>query len=275
MLCAAAALACTATVVKPSLSVVIPAYNERLRLPSTLEASLRYLRTAEPNRRWEVIVVDDGSTDNTAEWTAAQQPDEERLRVVRSAVNCGKGAALAAGVRHATGERVLFMDADGGTPLEALPTLEAVMDVTEGGVVVGARQRDTAPRPWFRQLMGVVFSALTATCVRNVDDTQCGFKLLEIDAARATMPHLRVQRWAYDVEMLFLAQALSLGVATAPVPAVDVPGSRIRWNTPVEMLFDVLRVSVLYRLGVWALPRGASSDTGAGASFTEIERITR
>ena len=260
--------------VRPSLSVVIPAYNERGRLPSTLGASLRYLRNIEPDRGWEVIVVDDGSIDGTAAWAAAQQPEEARLRVVRSPSNCGKGAALAAGVRHATGERLLFMDADGGTPLEMLPILEAVMDAAVDGscgVVVGARQRDTVARPWHRQLMGVVFAVLTASCVRGVADTQCGFKLLDREAAHATMPHLRVQRWAYDVELLFLAQRLGLGVASAPVPTIDVAGSKIRWHTPFGMLRDIIRVSVLYRLGLWALPP-RNGGPHAATSFVELVR---
>ena len=267
-LCAAPAL--------PSLSIVIPAYNERMRLPSTLEASLDYLATTD--RSWEIIVVDDGSDDGTAAWTAAQRPDERRLRMLQSPTNFGKGAALAAGVRAAKGDRVLFMDADGGTPLAALPTLEALMD--EGGgsceVVVGSR-RDNAPRPWPRQIMGVVFAALTATCVSGVADTQCGFKLLSRDAAAATMPHLHVTRWAYDVELLFLAQRLGLSVGSCPVPSTDVAGSKIAWFTPAEMLLDVLRVSVLYRVGLWAMPPaqlvgGREAESGVGTAFVEIDR---
>ena len=250
----------------PSLSVVVPAFNERQRLPVTLSTSLEYLR--EQRRTWELIVVDDGSDDGTAAWTAAQQPDEARLRVIRSPTNCGKGAALAAGVRYATGERVLFMDADGGTPLTALPALEAVMDAGGSGVVIGARQM--AKRRGLRRLMGDVFSALAATCASGVSDTQCGFKLLSRSAASATMPHLRIRRWAYDVELLYLAQRLGIAVASAPVPATDVAGSKIAWHTPAQMLVDVLRVSVLYRVGVWRLPR--SSEGQAGLEFAEVER---
>ena len=259
----------------PSLSVVIPAFNERNRLPPTLEASVAYLRDAD--RDWELIVVDDGSTDDTVGWTRgwmARQTTAERLRVLRSETNCGKGDALAAGVRCAKGQRVLFMDADGGTPLSALPLLEQVLDSDSTcSIVVGKRQREETPRPVLRQIMGIVFAALTATCVTGVADTQCGFKLLTREAAASTMPHLRVRRWAYDVEALFLAQQLGLGVASADVPAVDVSGSKIRWHTPIEMLLDVLRVSLLYRVGVWALPRrgGAGGREAAGASFVELE----
>jgi len=134
----------------PSLSVVIPAFNERERLPKPLAASLLYLRTQA--RDWEVIVVDDGSTDETAAALSSLREDEpHRLRVVRSPRNCGKGAALAAGACFAAGERILLMDADGSTPLTALQDLEDVMDRVGCSIVVGER---CASRPWYRELMG-------------------------------------------------------------------------------------------------------------------------
>ena len=125
--------------------------------------------------------------------------------------------------------------------------------------------------------MGVVFAALTATCVSGVADTQCGFKLLSRDAAAATMPHLHVTRWAYDVELLFLAQRLGLSVGSCPVPSTDVAGSKIAWFTPAEMLLDVLRVSVLYRVGLWAMPPpqlvgGREAESGLGKAFVEVDR---
>ena len=265
---------------QPTLSVIVPAFNERSRLPLTLKRSMEYLKTRGD---FEIIVVDDGSSDGTALWVAKEHADDPSIRVLRSASNRGKGAACAAGCLYARGQRVLLMDADGGTPISALATLEEAMSRTGCGVVVGCREQH---RPWYRRLMGEVFRRLASTCVSGVSDTQCGFKLLTRPAAAATMPHLRVKRWAYDVELLFLAQALGVGVASARVPAVDRPGSKIRWYTPAQMLFDVVRasplhcvrlvrvcarahgvadelptspesqvrVSLLYRMGVWSLP---------------------
>ena len=243
----------SATVARtPSLSVVIPAFNERKRLPKPLAASLFYLRSQA--RDWEVIVVDDGSTDETAAALSSLREDEpHRLRVVRSPRNCGKGAALAAGACLAAGERILLMDADGSTPLTALQELEDVMDRVGCSIVVGAR---CASRPWYRELMGV----------SGVTDTQCGFKLLTRDAAALTLPHLHIERWAYDVEMLYVAQRLGLGVVSAQVPFEDVPGSKVTWWTPVEMLLDVIRVSTLYRLGVWELPQRGAQSNGKGSA---------
>jgi dolichyl-phosphate beta-glucosyltransferase len=259
-----------------SLSVVIPAFNERRRLPATLSRSLGYL--SEQEFTWEVVVVDDGSTDNTADWVMETHAQEAKVRVLRSERNCGKGAALAAGASASLGERLLFMDADGGTPISALPALEQTMSSTSSGVVVGQRMVAQS-RPWLRRLMGFVFRRLAATCVADLEDTQCGFKLLTRAAAERTMPHLHVQRWAYDVELLYLAQQLGVGVATASVPAIDVPGSKIQWHTPAQMMLDIARISALYRLGIWSLPgdadRGMGSVGGGGADDSRRTRVGR
>ena len=248
--------------------MVIPAYNERDRLPAALEDALAYLR--DTRRSWEVIVVDDGSTDGTASLIEGLHSQERRVRILRSASNMGKGAAIAAGALHARGERLLLMDADGGVPLSALPQLERTLEAEvlkhgRCGLVVGERCNS---RPWYRRLMGGVFRGLAATCISSIVDTQCGFKLLSREAARETLPHLHVRRWAYDVELIYLAQRLDLGVVSAFVPSADVPGSKIRWHTPVQMLCDVLRISVLYRVGLWSLPK--PSDTRVAGTAARV-----
>jgi dolichyl-phosphate beta-glucosyltransferase len=114
--------------------------------------------------------------------------------------------------------------------------------------------------------MGYTFRALASMAVSGVTDTQCGFKLLTRDAAALTLPHLHIERWAYDVEMLYVAQRLGLGVVSAQVPFEDVPGSKVTWWTPVEMLLDVLRVSTFYRLGMWELPQRGAQSNGKGSA---------
>ena len=155
------------------------------------------------------------------------------------------------------------------------------MDARGCGVVVGARGGEKNKRVWYREIMGVVFAALTATCVSSeVKDTQCGFKLLTREAALSTMPHLRVRRWAYDVELLFLCEQLNLGVASCPVPSTDVAGSKITALTPAEMALDVLKVSLLYRVGPWDLPSGGAAqemvtetgERGAAGEYVEVAR---
>ena len=255
-----------------SLSVIIPAFNERDRLPSTLSRSLDYL--SEQKYGWEVVVVDDGSEDGTADWVMEAHAQVAAVRLLRTERNRGKGAALAAGASVSLGERLLFMDADGGTPISTLPALERAMSSTGCGVVVGQRKVDQR-RPWLRQLMGSVFRRLAASCVADVEDTQCGFKLLTRAAASGTMPHLHVQRWAYDVELLYLAQQLGIGVTSTSVPALDVPGSKIQWYTPAQMMLDIARISALYRLGIWPLPSSTGQrDRGGGErNHGSVERV--
>ena len=151
----------------PSLSVIVPALNEAARIPPTLDASLAYLRGT--GRAWEVIIVDDGSEDGTVAACRARHAGEARLRLLRSRINQGKGAALQAGAAAARGERLLFMDADGGTPLSALPLLENVMAAAGCDVVVGSRVQQH--RPWHRRLMGSTFSIMTAP-LTGVRDSQ-------------------------------------------------------------------------------------------------------
>ena len=148
----------------PPLSVVIPCFNERERLPATLDASLAYL-CATRGGAWEVIVSCDGSTDGTVDVVRNHHANDRRVRIVRSEQNRGKGAALAAGAAIASGDRILLLDADGGTPLSSLPALEDEMARTRCGLVVGERVRSER-RSWRRQLMGTCFRQLAGLCVR-------------------------------------------------------------------------------------------------------------
>ena len=209
---------------RPSLTVVIPAFNEALRLPPVLDASLAYLQAEQ--RPWELIVVDDGSTDGTSEVVRQRcsSCEQGRLRLLRADGNGGKGAALRAGAAAARGDRIVLVDADGATPLSALPALERALDAAGCGVAVGSRSDVLQRRPPYRRLMSGVFSLLATSCVADLDDTQCGFeltlslslslslsrslsrtltrcgfKLLTRQAAERTFPHLHVSGWAYDV----------------------------------------------------------------------------
>ena len=207
----------------PSLTVVIPAFNEALRLPPVLDASLAYLQAGQ--RPWELIVVDDGSTDDTSGVVRQRcsSCEQGRLRLLRADGNGGKGAALRAGAAAARGDRIVLVDADGATPLSALPALERALDAAGCGVAVGSRSDVLQRRPPYRRLMSGVFSLLATSCVADLDDTQCGlertltthhspfiltliltltrcgFKLLTRQAAERTFPHLHVSGWAYDV----------------------------------------------------------------------------
>ncbi|HEX2253823.1 MAG TPA: dolichyl-phosphate beta-glucosyltransferase [Thermoanaerobaculia bacterium] len=224
------------------LSVVIPAYNEAQRLGSTLEHLLAYLEGRGAS--FEVLVVDDGSGDATAEVAAAFVP--RGVRVLRLEPNRGKGAALKAGVLASRGARVLLTDADLSTPIEDLPRLESRLP--EAAVVLGSRalatSRITRRQPLYRELMGKGFNLLVRLAgVGGVRDTQCGFKLLDGDAARALFPELTVERFAYDVELVWLARRRGHRVVEEGVRWADSPDSRVSPLTDsLRMLWDLVRL---------------------------------
>ncbi len=209
------------------LSIVIPAYNEERRLAPTLDATLAYMR--DSGRSHEIIVVDDGSTDGTAATVDARV--SPHLRLLRLGNNRGKGAAVRAGVLASQGRRVLFMDADGSTAIEEVARLDSACDAG-AGIAVGSRGIPGASvqRTWLRScvtwLFRVVLQALLFDLVEGVIDTQCGFKLFRGDLARDLFARAKVDRFAFDVEILALAKGRTR-CAEVPVRWVHRPESKV------------------------------------------------
>ncbi|MGI8858415.1 MAG: dolichyl-phosphate beta-glucosyltransferase [Thermomicrobiales bacterium] len=237
----------------PYLSIVVPAYNEAVRLPETLRTIAAYL--ARKPFASEIIVVDDGSTDATAALAAAVIAPSMG-RVLRES-HRGKGASVRAGMLAARGNRVLFTDADLAVPIEEADAMLAALDAGYG-VVIGSREGEGASRegePAFRHVMGRVFNRLVRLiAVPGIDDTQCGFKLFRADAVAAIMPRLHlygadapVVRGArvtgFDVEVLVIARRQGFRIHEAPVRWRYGVQSKVR---PVADTFwnmrDVLRV---------------------------------
>jgi len=229
---------------EPWLSVVIPAYNEERRLGATLESVLAFLRgKGEP---FEVLVVDDGSRDGTAELARGHG-----VTVISLPANRGKGAALKAGALASRGRRVLLIDADGSTPINEVDRL--VPRLAEASVVVGSRALASSQiavhQPFYRRFLGKGFNAvLRVLGLTEFRDTQCGFKLLDGPLARRLFAELTVERFAYDVELLLLARRHGERVAEVGVAWADDASSRVH---PVldssQMLWDVLRLSWRHR----------------------------
>lgn len=223
------------------LSVVIPAYNEEDRLGATLEKVLAHL-----DRRGlesEVLVVDDGSTDRTA--AVAGGLGDSRVQVLRQSPNQGKGAAVRRGLAASRGRRVLISDADLSTPIEELERLEPRLD--EVAVVLGSRAvegaRLTRRQPLYREVMGKVFNRIVQlAAVGGVRDTQCGFKLLDGEAARRIARHLITDGFAFDVELVWLARRFGLGIAEVGVEWHNSPTSRVQpLLDPPRMLLEIAR----------------------------------
>jgi dolichyl-phosphate beta-glucosyltransferase len=239
----------------PYLSIIIPAYNEERRLPQTLQRIRAYL--AEQPFRSEVLVVDDGSSDQTVALAEAQAGV-----VVLRRDHRGKGFAVRAGALAARGQYVLLCDADLAVPIEEWPKLESFL--TRGyDVVIGSREGMGASRegePWYRHVMGRVFNGIIhVVALRGIDDTQCGFKALTQAAAQDLFRRVRIYGdnapvvqgaavTAYDVELLFLAR--KRGYRIAEVPVEWHYGTETKVNPlrdSIRNLRDVLRV----RLNDW------------------------
>ena len=221
-----------------ALSVVVPAYNEVGRVEETLRRIRAFLD--DRSASFELILVDDGSNDGTAERARRTLPDDARFRVMRLAENRGKGAAVRAGVLAARGDRVLFSDADLSTPIEDLPRLESALDA---GAAVAFGSRATAGaevvvrQPWYRQAMGKVFNlCVQGMALPGIRDSQCGFKLFRADAAREIFSRGRLSGFSFDVEVLFLARRLGYRLAEVPVRWYNSPASH------VHPLFDSARM---------------------------------
>jgi len=224
------------------LSVVIPAFNEAKRLGSTLETIIDYL--TDRADEFEILVVDDGSLDGTAE--VAQRFTGQRVQLLRQPRNLGKGAALRKGVAASRGEWILLCDADLSTPIEDLEQLE--QHTPEAHLVLGSRaaaeSRVIEHQPLYRELMGKTFNRILRLLgLVEERDTQCGFKLVHGGEGREIFPTLTIDRFAYDVELVCAARDRGLVVVEQGVRWVDSPDSRVH---PIRdscgMLVDVIKL---------------------------------
>ena len=210
-------------------SIVIPAYNEGQRLAPTLETVLAYVH----QQGWdaEVIVVNDGSRDNTAEIVRSFAAKDPMLRLVENPGNRGKGYAVRNGILNSRGEIVLFSDADLSSPIEEMPkllqALEAGADIAIGSRWLKA-ELQTTRQSLHRQLFGRIFNGLNRVILGlGFADTQCGFKAFSRRAAHKILPLQRIERWGFDPEILFLARKFGFRVAEVPVRWGHVGGTRI------------------------------------------------
>lgn len=227
------------------LSVVIPTYNKEERIAATLQKVAAYL-AAKPFAS-EIVVVDDGSTDLTADAARAALIDRGPSKVIRRERNMGKGASVREGVLAASGELILFCDDDLSTPIEeldkAVTALEAGADVVIGSRAhpdSEIRVRQRRPREW----MGKAFNVLVRLFVlRGFRDTQCGFKAFRAVAAKDIFSRLRTPGFGFDVEVLVLCRDLDYLVVEIPVVWCDARPSRLRiFNGSWGMFKDLWRI---------------------------------
>jgi dolichyl-phosphate beta-glucosyltransferase len=221
--------------VAPSLSVVIPAYNESHRLPRTLAEIRPYLEAHF--RDYEILVVDDGSTDETPELVSNRVSSWPQLRLLRQPRNLGKGAAARRGFIEARCDLVLYMDADHAVPIQELDRFLESMENKGCGMVAGVRTYQSDESKW-RRIVGLSLQILTHLIVfrKAVVDSQCGFKLFRRDVLQQLAPLCRVNGGMIDVELFHLTHLYDVACYFESVHWNNKPGSRI--NYVRCMLFD-------------------------------------
>lgn len=228
------------------ISVIIAAYNEEKRLPATVRKITRYL--GHQGETFEIIVVDDGSTDRTRDIANSLVATVPHLKVISYFPNRGKGYALRTGVLSSRGNRVLFTDADLSTPIEELASFIPALEKKQCDVVIGTRalelSRIIKRQPWWRQFMGRTFNRIVRLFVLDgFSDTQCGFKLFGGDVARRLFGEARIDRFAFDVEILALALKRNYRVMELPVTWINSPASTVHpVRDSMRMLRDLARI---------------------------------
>ena len=234
---------------RPFLSIVAPAYNEHAVIGRFIE-SVR----AEIDGQgfsWEAIVVDDGSTDDTVSIVREAAHADPRVRLVQGP-HRGKGAAVREGFRAARGQWVLMADADLSMPWDNLPRFLAIAtDANAPQIIIGSREAPGAQRTgetWRRRVSGRAFNAVVRLfAVPGVRDSQCGYKMLSAQAVSALAPHLTLDGFAFDVELLYLARLAGLRIREVGIVCHCRPDSRVRVKAGLISFLDVMRMRLRRR----------------------------
>lgn len=230
-----------------SVSIVIPAYNEAHRLPATLAALADW--RASCARSVEIIIVVEPGRDRTREIATEASARQPNLRVIANEQHRGKGFAVRTGMLAAKGEIIFYMDADLSVPLSEVDSFLAYFDAhPDADVLLGNRQHPqsniTLQQSWLRRHMGQTFnSILRRLAMTGVYDTQCGFKAFRHPAAQAIFTRQQIDGFAFDVEVLLLAQRLGFKIADLPVEWRNSPESKVRiLSDSLQMLRDAVRI---------------------------------
>jgi dolichyl-phosphate beta-glucosyltransferase len=234
------------------LSIIIPAYNEEKRIGMTLQKMLLYL--VKKKYKWEIFVVNDGSIDKTKDVVLGLE--NKSISVLDNPGNKGKGYSVRHGFQQATGDWVLFSDADLSTPLDELDTCMRYTD--QYPVVIASRNlpmsKLVVKQPWLRSTMGKIFPFFVRTLLLpGIHDSQCGFKLFRKDVAKAIAAQQKLDGFAFDAELLFLAQKRGFPIKEVPVTWANDERSKVRiFMDPLRMLVDIFSVRYWWIMGSYS-----------------------
>ncbi|XP_062092677.1 uncharacterized protein LOC133798420 [Humulus lupulus] len=266
------------------LSLIVPAFNEEHRLPDALDEMMNYLQhraARDKSFSYEVVIVDDGSADGTKRvaFEYVRKYNVDNVRVILLGRNHGKGEAIRKGMLHSRGELLLMLDADGATKINDLEKLEnqilsvAGKEINSGDsaasdstirvadvplAAFGSRahleEKALATRKWYRNfLMKGFHLVVLLSAGPGIRDTQCGFKMFTRSAARKLFSNIRLRRWCFDVELVFLCKHFGIRVLEISVNWSEIPGSKVNPLSIPNMLWELILMSVGYRTGMWRI----------------------
>lgn len=262
------------------ISLIVPAYNEECRLPIALDETMNYLEERarkDHSFSYEVIIVDDGSSDGTKRvaFDFVRKYKVDNFRVILLGKNQGKGEAIRKGMLHSRGKLLLMLDADGATKIDDLEKLENQIlavakrehqtcgDLSEGIadipiVAFGSRahleKKALATRKWYRNFLMKGFHVVVLLAAGpGVRDTQCGFKMFTRAAARKLFTNIRLTRWCFDVELVYLSKFFSIRIIEISVTWSEIPGSKVSLLSILNMLWEMALMSLGYRAGIWKI----------------------